>query len=416
MKNPLYLAFILFNILVISCANKGVENESEKAGSPTESKIMTVLNKKFNSVLEAPSIAPAELTASEKAAPGALIKGTVEGAGVKSVYLHEITKTQLIIIDSVQVDNTGNFVFKTSKFSEPTICFLTFNSANPPGIPIVVGKDTKVSLAIRNSGWIMFEAKGDKHNLLMNELYTIYLNHDKNLQDFNREISEIDPTTVTDSLREAVGTKFQTMQKLRTDDIVSFVNTKEGSPASYYAVTFLFQEPMVSLMQTAYDKLKVTMPTSKYTKELEGEIQSVAPLEIGGLAPEIKLKSPDGKEVKLSSLRGKVVLIDFWASWCGPCRRENPNVVRVYNKYKSKGFEILGVSLDDDAAKWQGAIAKDGLTWKQVSDLKGWQSSAAQTYQVNSIPFTVLLDKNGRIIAKGLRGQELEEKLAELLK
>lgn len=415
MKNPFYLVFILFNILVISCANKGVESDETALAGPNDSKITAVLNKSFNAILEGPSIAAPEFTSAEQNTPGAVIKGVIEGTPARSVIIHELTRTQLVFMDSVQVDASGNFTIKVNRFTEPTLCFLTFNSANPPGIPVILDKDTKLSIAVRNSGWITFDVKGDKLNTLMNELYATYLNHDKNLQDFNREISEIDPSVVTDSLRIAVSERFQIMEKKRTDEIAGFVKTKEGSPASYYAVTYLFQEPSISLMQIAYDKLKVTMPASKYTKELKIAIESIAPLEVGGLAPDIQLKNLEGKEVKLSSLRGKIVLIDFWASWCGPCRKENPNVVNVYNKYKAKGFEILGVSLDEDPERWKAAVLKDGLTWKHVSDLKGWQSVAAQTYQVSSIPFTVLLDKEGRIIAKGLRGAELERKLSELL-
>lgn len=162
---------------------------------------------------------------------------------------------------------------------------------------------------------------------------------------------------------------FRLWRKKRTDDIAGFVKTKEGSPASYYAVTYLFQEPSISLMQIAYDKMKISIPASKYTKELKVAIESVAPLEVGGLAPDIQLKNLEGKEVKLSSLRGKIVLIDFWASWCGPCRKENPNVVNVYNKYKSKGFEILGVSLDEDQEEMESHFKR----WpylKHVSNLK----------------------------------------------
>ena len=366
--------------------------------------------------MAAPSIAAPEFTSSEKASPKTIVKGTIEGTPVRSVYLQELTKEEFKLIDSALVDAKGNFSFTVSSLTEPTICFITFNSANPPGFPVILGSISKLSLAIKISGFITYTAIGDKQNQLLNELYGIYTNNDKNLQDFNREISAIDPTTVTDSLRVAVGNKFKSMQKSRTDDITNFLITKEGSLASYYAVTFLFQEPNFSLMQVAYDKIKVTNPASKYTKELKTTIESIAPLEIGGMAPEIALKNLEGSEIKLSSLRGKVVLIDFWASWCGPCRKENPNVVRLYNIYKNKGFEILGVSLDDNADKWKGAILKDGLTWKHVSDLGGWQNTAAKTYQVSSIPFTVLLDKSGRIIAKGLRGEELEAKLAELLK
>ena len=114
-------------------------------------------------------------------------------------------------------------------------------------------------------------------------------------------------------------------------------------------------------------------------------------------------------------MRGKYVLIDFWASWCGPCRKENPNVVRLYNQYKDKNFEIFGVSLDQDREKWLKAIQDDNLTWTHVSDLKFWQSAAAQLYNVNSIPATVLIDPQGKIVAKNLRGQALEDKVAQLI-
>ncbi|MGZ3901382.1 MAG: TlpA family protein disulfide reductase, partial [Bacteroidia bacterium] len=116
-----------------------------------------------------------------------------------------------------------------------------------------------------------------------------------------------------------------------------------------------------------------------------------------------------------SSFKGKVVLIDFWASWCGPCRREMPNVVKAYSKYKDKGFEIYGVSLDQDKDRWIEAIKKDGITWPQVSDLKYWECEAAKIYGVQGIPFTVLLDKEGKIIAKGLRGAELETAIENAL-
>jgi thiol-disulfide isomerase/thioredoxin len=143
-------------------------------------------------------------------------------------------------------------------------------------------------------------------------------------------------------------------------------------------------------------------------------------LNVGQTAPELKFKDPGGKEIALSSLRGKVVLIDFWASWCGPCRMENPNVVSAYQKFKSakfkaaKGFEIYGVSLDKNADAWKAAIAKDGLNWPNVSDLGGWSSAPAQVYGVNSIPANFLLDANGVIVAKNLRGANLHAAIQQL--
>lgn len=155
---------------------------------------------------------------------------------------------------------------------------------------------------------------------------------------------------------------------------------------------------------------------SRFAQNLTKQMEKARAKMIGAIAPDIGLPTPEGDTVRLSDLRGKVVLVDFWASWCGPCRRENPNVVALYNKYKDKGFEILGVSLDRNKQSWINAIQKDGLTWPHISDLKHWKSAAAQTYGVGSIPFTLLLDKEGRIVAKKLRGPQLEAKVAQLLK
>lgn len=145
------------------------------------------------------------------------------------------------------------------------------------------------------------------------------------------------------------------------------------------------------------------------------EIKKIqGPLPIGEEAPNFKEQTPEGKFLELKELRGKVVLIDFWASWCGPCRRENPNLVRLYKRYKDRGFHILGVSLDRDKKRWLAAIEKDKLTWSHVSDLKGWSCAVARQYGVSGIPFTVLVDREGNILGTRLRGPALEQKLASL--
>lgn len=149
--------------------------------------------------------------------------------------------------------------------------------------------------------------------------------------------------------------------------------------------------------------------------ELQQEIQNRnKPVRIGEVAPDLAMATPTGEMMKLSDLQGKIVLVDFWASWCKPCRMENPNVVRVYNKYKDKGFEIIGVSLDKDKAAWEQAIEADGLTWKHMSDLQFWGSEAVKAYGIQGIPYTVLLDKEGKILAENLRGPRLESTLANL--
>lgn len=164
--------------------------------------------------------------------------------------------------------------------------------------------------------------------------------------------------------------------------------------------------------QRFVEKYKKTEPEA--VAQIESQLKMSASFIVGMEAPDFTMNTPDGQSLALSHFKGKILLVDFWASWCGPCRRENPHVVEAYNKYHGKGFEVLGVSLDRTREPWLAAIEKDGLIWHHVSDLKGWQNEAAQLYGVSSIPHTVLLDREGKIIARNLRGQMLDDKLKEI--
>jgi thiol-disulfide isomerase/thioredoxin len=197
--------------------------------------------------------------------------------------------------------------------------------------------------------------------------------------------------------------------------VVNFIKKNPDSNVGGYLIfSSAFDWPTIPEYDTLYNALSAKVKNGKFGKLALDKVNSLKGTTIGYPALEFAQADPDGKKVKLSSFKGKYVLVDFWASWCGPCRAENPNVVSAYKKYHDKGFEIFGVSLDDNKTKWMAAVEKDKLTWPQVSDLKGWQNEAAKAYGVTSIPFNLLIDKEGKILAKGLRGAELEAALAKI--
>lgn len=202
--------------------------------------------------------------------------------------------------------------------------------------------------------------------------------------------------------------------QVSADELIQNLSAKtKGKEQVYKTILSIFANANLDYYSVVLAKFKQEYGDQKSVAEYIKKLPK-RDIAVGDEVPEITLKDTEGNDLSLSSLRGKVVLIDFWASWCGPCRAENPNVVRVFGKYKDKGFTVFGVSLDQNKEKWLGAIKSDGLTWSHVSDLKGWSSEGARLYGVKSIPQTYLIDKEGKVIAKNLRGEMLELKLKEI--
>lgn len=315
-----------------------------------------------------------------------VLDGTIEGADSGIVYLsNQFIKDSAIIKD-------GKFQF-TDTLGAPTKVTLTFEKMR---VPLFI-EPTKMTLSLKKDDFVLTGSKTQDENDQLNaQLKPIY--------DSLR-------AQKAPEQRDSIRALFQIVQK-------EFIKANPGSAVTADLISNLMRGGSIvpDSAQTLYNGLTEILKSTQDGKNLEKSIAAYAAVQIGKMAPDFTLPDTTGTLIALSSLKGKYVLVDFWASWCGPCRYENPTVVEAFNTYKDKNFTVLGVSLDSNKEKWTEAILQDSLTWSQVSDLKRWDNAAARLYCINGIPSNVLLDPDGKIIDKNLRGEDLLNKLKEILK
>lgn len=348
------------------------------------------------------------------------IEGEITGMPPQTIVLEELGINETIILDSVETDEKGSFELKGNA-PEPGLYRIRFQQNK--FILLSIGKE-KIKLG---GAWDDLENYSVSGSPSSASLKTFLLTVREHLKDFNTMNIVMDTLKAkgNDSMLATAREDMQEMNMQFTRYIEQYADTVSSLPNALFAVQMLNPMTEKDYYDVFVQSINSRFPDAKMAKEFTAKInQMMAAMQnqpavegpaIGSPAPAIELPSPEGTVVSLASYKGKYVLVDFWASWCGPCRKENPNVVAAYNKYKNKNFTILGVSLDDEKENWEKAIEKDNLTWTHISDLKGWQSVAARDYGIQAIPANYLISPEGVIIARDLRGAALEAKLQEVL-
>jgi peroxiredoxin len=313
-------------------------------------------------------------------------------------------------IDSAALDH-GFFKF-SGKADTPEICRISLNDQ----VKSFFLENGKISMLIKKDSMAFALISGvksqEEFNYFQNQLSKPVTNRMAEVDKAYDEANNKKNAKAMDSL-DKVYTELDQEQKQLVGDFT------KSHPASVVSAFLIFNNfsynARLGQIDSLYRQLDTSVRVTFFGKEIRNIIEKTKLTSIGNPAPDFASNNANGKSISLSSFKGKYVLLDFWASWCGPCRLENPNIVKAYHKFHNKGFDILGVSLDDTKENWLQAIKKDGLNWTQVSDLKGWKDDVASLYGVKGIPMNYLIDKNGIIVGKGLRGEELDNKLAELL-
>ena len=334
------------------------------------------------------------------------------------VLLEEYGDKEISVLDTVIVTATGEFDHEIS-LEEPG--FYRLNFYDKQKVNLILYQDDLNIEVDGNSTEGKSSITGSRDMEYLNEVNQMVQDFQQDVRDLNSQYVEAN-TNGDQQEMERIRLLYEEENQQYKQQLKQKVVAMGNSLAVLQVIGNFNAEEDYKFLDSLGRLFAENPPDSKHTPRFLTHIETVREqhrnsmkVQVGKVAPDIQLPNPQGTVVPLSSLRGKVVLVDFWAQWCGPCRKENPNIVDAYHKFRDKGFEVYGVSLDRSREKWLQGIEEDGLIWTQGSDLKYWQSEAARTYNINAIPASFLLDKEGRIIARNLRGPSLHQKLKEIL-
>ena len=352
----------------------------------------------------------------------------VEGP-MSKVYLLEVTygKDQPpVILDSAKIPAVNGSFSLTGSAPTQEIFELVFGN-NVIAVPLINdAAEVRVNVDLGKKD-DFYEVSGSEASNQLKDLITIFGKKNFEVERTMADLDSLKQANAPDSLQlGAIAQKDAAVQDLNTY-LKQAINTNSNPTICALALSWSsrsfskseFELSLTDLLKKYPDNNVLQGLKQSYDQQLaqmaQQQHQDSASTWIGKQAPDLALPDVNGHPVPLTSFRGKYLLVDFWASWCGPCRAENPNVVKAYNEFKGKNFAILGVSLDKEKSAWQEAVRADNLNWSQVSDLKFWSSKAVETFKFDGIPFNVLIDPQGKVIAESLRGDDLENKLKEVL-
>ncbi|MFR7810931.1 MAG: DUF4369 domain-containing protein [Butyricimonas faecihominis] len=353
------------------------------------------------------SIVAASMTlAACNAQSGYKVTGTIEGMPDGKAFIANFDGTNLDTLAKADVKN-GSFEF-TGNVSEPTGAYIMVIGQRG-AIPFML-ENANITVNAGQAGLTVTGSEGQK---IYDQFMAINTTTQQEAMKLQQEYQAANGDQAKMQAVQEAYAKLMTDAQAKETELIK---ANQDSYVSSFVIVSSMGQMEYEQLKERYNLLGEKAKASAQGKAIAAQIAKLESTAIGQIAPNFTITTPEGESISLYDIKGKVKLIDFWASWCGPCRGENPHVVEIYKEYHPKGLEIFGVSLDNNKEAWVKAIADDGLVWKHGSDLKGWQSAPAQLYSVSGIPHTVLLDENNKIIAKNLRGDELKQKIAELLK